>query len=143
MLRHLLCQENQAAIAPIADYLRHTLKAFIRHIEESSAGTPLGRIPKPRIDPESVDLADVILVQLGDVIYQIERYASGSFRVLNTVTQEYAEEAKPILRRVNEEKTLGINIFRAGGTKNTRTLGREVMRALQTQRKHVQPNEVG
>ena len=140
LLRHLLRQENEAAIAPIADYLRHTIKAFIRHIVQSPAGTPIGRIPKPRTSPESVDLAEVILVQLGDVVYQIERYASGSFRVFNTKTQQYVA-AKAILRQANEEKMLGIDISRPGGTKNTRRLGREVMRALLAQHKSIPTNE--
>ena len=138
LLRHLLREENEAAIAPIADYVRHTLKAFIRHIEQSSAGTLLGRIPQ--VSPESADLVEVVLVQLGDVVYQIERYESKSIRVFNTGTQEYVE-AKAILRQANEEKMLGIDISRPGGTKNTRRLGREVMRALLAQHKSIPTNE--
>ncbi len=136
LLRHLLRQETEAEISPVADYLRHTIKAFIRHIQESPAGT-MGRTSEARESPEVGDVVQVVSVQLGEVIYQIERYESSTVRVLNTSTQEY-ELAKPVLRRANEEKALGINIFLATGRpKNTRTLGREVMRALLTQNKAV------
>lgn len=141
LLRHLLHQETEAEISPIADYLRHTIKAFIRHIQESPAGT-IGRINEGRGSPELGDIVQVVTVQFGEVLYQIERYESSTVRVLNTTTQEY-ETAKPILRRANDEKALGINIFRANGrSKNTRTLGREVLRALFTQNKAVPSNEV-
>lgn len=134
LLRRLLQQESEAEIAPVSDYLRHTIKAFIRHIEESPAGSS-GKPSDPRESPELGDIIQVVLVQLGDVMYQLERYESTSIRVLNTSVPRY-EVAKPILRRINEEKNLGVNIHRANGrAKNTRTLGREVIRALVEQNK--------
>jgi hypothetical protein len=72
-------------------------------------------------------------------VYQLERYESTSVRVLNTGPQRY-EVAKPILRGINEEKQLGVDLLRANGrTKNTRTLGRDVMRALLEQGKFLPP----
>lgn len=140
LLRHLLSQEREAEISPIADYLRHTIKAFIRHIQESPAGA-MGRTSEARESPELGDIVQVVAVQLGDVLYQIERYESSTVRVFNTSTQEY-EAAKVVLRQTNDEKALGVNIFRANGReKNTRTLGREVMRALLMQNKAVLPGE--
>lgn len=138
LLRHLLHQEAEAEIAPIADYLRHTIKAFIRHIQESPAGS-LRRVSDPRESPELGDITQVLLVQLGSVVYQLERYESTSVRVLNTGAQRY-EVAKPILRSINEGKQLGVDLLRANGrTKNTRTLGRDVMRALLEQGKFLPP----
>jgi hypothetical protein len=129
LLRHLLRQESEAVIAPVAEYLRHTLKAFIRHIEEGPPGSA-GRAAGPRESPELGELTHRVAVQLHDALYQIERYKSTSVRVLNMSREEY-EVAKPILRRVNEEKSLGIGLYFANGRKkNTRTLGWEVIRAL-------------
>ena len=140
LLRDLLRQESEAAIAPIADYLRHTLKAFIRHVEEGPAGSA-GRVPGPRESAELGDIVQVVTVQLGDVLYQLERYESTSIRVLNTSSQEY-EVAKPILRRINDEKALAISLeFPTGRSKNTRTLGREVIRALLDQNKAVRQGD--
>jgi len=134
LLRHLLYQEAQAEISPIADYLRHTIKAFIRHIKESPAGA-MGRASDAQESPELGDIVQIVTVQLGDILYQIEQYESSTVRVLNTATRQY-EVAKPVLRRANDEKVLGINILGANGKpKNTRTLGREVMRALLAQNK--------
>lgn len=45
LLRELLRREADATIAPIADYLRHTIKAFIRHIEDGPAGST-GRVKR-------------------------------------------------------------------------------------------------
>jgi predicted RNA-binding Zn ribbon-like protein len=134
LLRELLRREADAIIAPIADYLRHTIKAFIRHIEDGPAGST-GRVRQPRGSLEQGEVVEVLAVRLGDTTYQIERYESTTIRVFNTGRQEY-EVAKPILRLVNDEKALGINLwFPTGRLKNTRALGREVMRELVAQGK--------
>jgi PD-(D/E)XK nuclease superfamily len=140
LLRRLLHQESEAESAPIAEYLRHTIKAFIRHIEESPAGR-VGKVSDPRESPERGDVVQVLLVRLGDSVYQLERYESTTVRVFNIGTQK-EEVAKPILRRINEEKALGVNLYRANGTtKNTRQLGREVMRELLEQNKALPRDE--
>lgn len=97
--------------------------------------------PGPRESAELGDIVQVVTVQLGDVLYQLERYESTSIRVLNTSSQEY-EVAKPILRRINDEKALAISLqFPTGRSKNTRTLGREVIRALLDQNKAVRQGD--
>jgi hypothetical protein len=94
-------------------------------------------VPHPRESAELGDVVQVVTVQLGDVLYQIERYESTSIRVLNVSSQEY-EVAKPILRRIIDDMTLAISLeFPTGRKKNTRTLGREVIRALVEQNKAV------
>lgn len=106
--------------------------AFARRIQKRPVGK-MGRTHQPQASSELGNIVESVVVQLGDVRYQIERYQNSSIKVLNTNTQEYVT-ALPILRQINSEKALGINPFWPNGCeKNTRTLGREVIRALVTQ----------
>lgn len=133
-LRRLLRQEADAEIAPFSDYLRHSLKAFIRHIEEGPAGS-VGRAILPRDSHEVGDLLEVVPVRLGDTVYHLERYESTSIRVLNTASQEY-EPAKPVFRRINADLALGVDLLNGRGEyKNTRTLGRDILRQVLEQGK--------
>jgi len=129
LIRTLLHQEAIAAISPVSEYLRHTLKAFARHILDGPAGTASSQL-NARTAPELGDIVQVVAVDLGGTTYQIERYDSTTIRVYNTSTQDY-EVAKQILRRANDEKGLGVPLTQPGGrNKNTRTLGRDIVRAL-------------
>lgn len=142
LLRDILQQESAAEIAPIAEYVRHTIKAFIRHIQESPAGI-MARTTQLNEAPEFGAIVQIVPVQLGESIYQIEQYESMTIRVFNTNTQTY-EVAKPVLRRINEIKGLGINSLRPNGhAKNTRALGREVIQALLEQNKNATSLKAG
>ena len=106
--------------------------AFARHIQKRPAGK-MGRTHKPQASLELGNIVESVTIQLGDVLYQIERYQNSSIKVLNTNTQEYVT-AMPILRQINGEKALGIELWGATDyEKNTQTLGREVIRALLAQ----------
>jgi len=134
LIKELLRQEDQANISPVSDYLRHTLKAFVRHILESPAGNTT-KVVDPRKTPEAGDIIQVLVINVGGITYQLERYESSTVRVLNTETQEY-EVVKPILRKINDEKGLKVPLKQPSErNKNTRTLGRDIMRALVEQQK--------
>lgn len=68
--------------------------------------------------------------------YRIERYDTTSILVYNLDSQTY-ETAKPLLREINAEKALGIDLLNSrGNSKNTRTLGKDViskLKALKTE----------
>jgi CRISPR/Cas system-associated endoribonuclease Cas2 len=68
--------------------------------------------------------------------YRIERYDTTSILVYNLDSQTY-ETAKPLLREINAEKALGIDLLNSrGNSKNTRTLGKDViskLKALETE----------
>lgn len=134
LIRELLKSEAEAEISPVSEYLRHTLKAFVRHILESPAGTS-SKVDLVRKSSETGEIVEVVAVAISDGMYQIERYESSTVRVFNVDTQEY-EVARPILRQINVEKNLGIDLnLPSGLAKNTRILGREVMKALVDQGK--------
>ncbi len=68
--------------------------------------------------------------------YRIEYYDTTSTLVYNLDSQTY-ETAKPLLREINAEKALGIDLLNSrGNSKNTRTLGKDViskLKALETE----------
>lgn len=87
---------------------------------------------------EKGNVVEVATVSIESGSYRIERYDSTSIRVYNTDSQNY-ETAKPLLREINTEKNLGINLFNPrGNKKNTRTLGKELIAELKAQGKERQ-----
>lgn len=128
LIKNILKREAEADIPPITEYLRHTLKAFIRHLVESSEG--LSSIPAV-----GYGIEEVVFCEIAKGKYRIERYENSAIRVVNLATQKY-ETAKPVLRMINKQKGLGIDLlFSSGNKKNTRSLGKEVMEELIRQEK--------
>ena len=126
LIRDILKKESEAQIPPMMEYFRHTLKALVLHLLESSKGL----ISKPEWE-----IAEVAFVELSKGKYRIERYANSTIRLVNLETQKY-EAAKPFLRKIIREKKLSINLnFSSGAEKNTRDLGREVLNQLKLQGK--------
>lgn len=75
-------------------------------------------------------IVETVEVQLKGVSYQLELYDSLSIRAINNETSENVP-AKPILKEVNEAYGLNIPLrFKSGTEKNTRTLGKEVIKAV-------------
>lgn len=127
IIRSILEDEASGRIEPISEYMRHTLKAFVRYISESLEETKA--TSRQNYDPGEV--VDSIMVTLANgTIYRIELYNSSSIRVINLSTDQN-EVAKPIINEVIREKQLNISLtFPSGHKKNTRVLGRETIRAL-------------
>jgi len=133
MLKKLLKRESEAEISPFHEYLRHTLKALIIHIEENINVSPINK----RNPGKPGDITKTVFVKLSDFTYRIERYESTTVRIFNLDNQEY-EVTKPILRKINNEKKLGIDLeLSTGRKKNTRNLGRYVIKALLDQDKNL------
>lgn len=63
--------------------------------------------------------------------YQLKRFACNSIRIFNSDDEIVQKTVKPVLRKINDEYELKIELrFDSGHLKNTRTLGMEVIRAL-------------
>lgn len=120
LIKSILKSEENYEVDPISDYVRHTLKAFIRHIIKSNI-------------PEGIE--EVAFVEITTGNYRIERYKSSTIKVFNLEEEEY-EVAKPLLRKINKEKDLKVDLFTSNGTKlNTRSLGRKIVEQLKLQGK--------
>src|SRR6056297_449682 len=118
LIKGILKSEDNYEIDPISDYIRHTLKAFIRHIIKSNI-------------PEGIE--EVAFVEISTGQYRIEKYKSSTIKIYNLEEEEY-EVAKPLLRKINKEKDLKVDLFTSTGTKlNTRSLGRKIIEQLKLQ----------
>ncbi|MGP3779388.1 PD-(D/E)XK nuclease family protein [Halanaerobium saccharolyticum] len=130
LLKSLLKSEANFEIDPISDYVRNTLKAFIRHIIETNI-----KFTSPeRVADDLGDIKESVTVELRDGKYRIEKYESSSIKVYNLNEQEY-EVAKPLLRKVIRDKDLDVSLyFDSGNKRNTRSLGRKVIKALKVKK---------
>ncbi|MDA3912351.1 MAG: PD-(D/E)XK nuclease family protein [Bacteroidales bacterium] len=137
LLKRLLKSDSEAEIQPITEYLRHTLKAFIIHITENIINSQANK----RNTGNPGEITESVLVKLSNGQYRIELYESSTVRIYNLDSQEY-EVTKPILRKINEEKELGISLQTPNGKdlKNTRTLGKQVIKELINQGKNLERN---
>jgi hypothetical protein len=102
----------------------------------------LKEIKRARGSFDKGNVIDSVMVSIKDVIYRVERYDTTSIRVYNTDSEEY-EMAKPVLREINQEKNLGVDLKNSrGNNKNTRTLGKDIIVALKAQSKeYIQEGE--
>ncbi|MBT2289305.1 PD-(D/E)XK nuclease family protein [Paenibacillus albidus] len=132
IIRSVLKDESIGDIDPISDYMRHTLKAFIRHVLDSQEEL---KNPSTIKSNDPGEIKEFVLARMDDVLYRIEQYDSSTIRVYNLETQEN-EVALPMLKRINIELQLGLDThFSRGQAKNTRHLGKEIIRSLKEQGK--------
>jgi hypothetical protein len=137
LIRQILLDEQEARIEPFTDYLRHTLKAFVRHIVDGPAGS-FAEIRETRAKVKPGGVVESASVKLSDGAYRIERYENKTVKVMNLDTGQY-EAAKPILRRIAEEISLGIDLcLGTGREKNARNLGKQMIHELINQGKDTQ-----
>lgn len=118
VFREVLKKEMDGSINPINEYIRHTLKAFIRHC--SVLTQPLGK--QIRTGEDIGEVVDEILIQTKDSkSYRVIRRDSNQIQVFNEETGD-KEVAKRILIQYIDEKKLGIPYN--NGLMNTREVGR-------------------
>lgn len=117
MLREILSMESVGKINPINEYMRHTLKAFIKHA--SSVVQPMSNITN-RMGGDLGEIIDEAIISLNDRShYRVVRRDSAQIQVFNSETGE-KEIAFNILARFIDENNLDI----AYQQMNTRTIGR-------------------
>ena len=121
IIRSILGKESTGEINPINEYMKHTLKAFILHInsvvnQQISVGTRYGEDIGEIVDEVNITLSD-------NVEYKILRRDSQQIQVF---VNDEKVTAKPVLRKIIEEKNL--NIPTSGI--NTRQMGKKVIEAI-------------
>lgn len=120
-LKKLLSKEVKGEIPPMNEYLRHTLKGFIFHLEQTMRINKKTKITAKDDKTEVVDTMEVVMDD--DNVYKIIRRKSQQITVWNGKQQVVA---KPMLRDINDEKKLGIDYK----DMNTQKFGRLVINAL-------------
>jgi hypothetical protein len=126
IIRSILEDESKCKIDPIADAVRHILRAFVVHIER----TQIAPLRATRETMDASDIVDQLNLEFGGKHYTIVQHASQTIRVWNEEGEEVSP-TKPFLRQVNEGLGLGLALHHPTGTvKTTRQLGSAVMAAL-------------
>lgn len=113
-------REAYCEITPINEYVKHTLKAFVRHLIEHELQSSNSRIFEVGNETEDVT------VKIKSEEYRIVKYESGTVRVFNINSQEEVKPTKSILIKINKEKKLGIKVK----GNNTRRIGSNVIQKL-------------
>ena len=113
MIRNdILKKEAEGEISPINEYTKHTLKAFITHLQKP---TDLG------------DVQESIPYDMDDHKYTIEQYDSGAIRVYKDGEKCIAKE---ILRHINDKEKFGLIDSNNRNKKNTYQLGEQIIKEL-------------
>lgn len=123
LLTDLLDQEAKGDINPINEYMRHTLKAFIRH---SRANTEPRANKSMRTGEDIGEVTDEVTIQTSTGIYRVVRRDSSQIQVFNDETGD-KEIARRILGQYIDENGLPIDHPKI----NTRTIGRKFFEIYQ------------
>ncbi len=87
--------------------------------------------PESAVAPSSDSVVDAVEVELASGRYRIERLKSNTIHAIYFDSGKPVKIVKPFLQEVIQEHSLPVNIeFDSGKEKNTRTIGREVLKAL-------------
>jgi len=118
MVRDILKMEAQGEINPINEYMRHTLKAFVRHITDAIQPVNSRKLRTGEDIGEIIEEA-VITLQ-GGISYRIVRRDSSQIQAYNAETDEKVP-ARTILIQFIEENNLDIQ---HNPKDNTRFIGK-------------------
>lgn len=124
IIKSILSKELNAEINPINEYMRHTLKAFVKYVDSVTSVRNGER--KMRTGQDIGDIVDDIIISTKDEIeYRIIRRDSTQIQVYNVETGE-KETARYIMAQYIDEKGLDIEHERY----NTRTIGKKLLDIL-------------
>lgn len=118
MVRDVLNMEAQGKINPINEYMRHTLKAFIRH---SSAIVQSKGVRTMRTGEDIGEIIEEATINLKDgTSYRVVRRDSTQIQVFNSETGD-KEVARRVLAKFIDENKLKI----PHSELNTRSIGKQ------------------
>lgn len=123
IVRSVLTKEMNGEINPVNEYMRHTLKAFIRHASSVTAQTERKKMRTGEDIGEIID--DAIIATKDGQKYRVIRRDSTQIQVFNEETGE-KEIARRILAQYIDENTLGIPHEKL----NTRGIGKQFFEQL-------------
>jgi hypothetical protein len=118
MIKKVLIREGVGEINPINEYMRHTLKAFIKHASSFTTPIKTARTLRGEDIGNVIDEAEITL--LNGSKYIVTRRDSTQIQVFNAETEE-KEVARHILSKFIDENKIAIQ----HETLNTRTIGKK------------------
>ena len=123
IIRNVLTRELQGDINPINEYMRHTLKAFIRYASLETAP----KSKKLRRGEDLGEITDEIIIDTNDGNqYRVVRRDSKQIQVFNLETGD-KEIARRILGQYIDENSMDINYEHI----NTRSIGKQFFELIE------------
>lgn len=124
LIREILKKEIISEINPINEYMKHTLKAFVRHV--SSITTTDSESTRMRRGEDIGDIVDEVEIQTKDgVKHRVIRRDSDQIQVFDIDSGD-KEVARRIMAQYIDENGMGIPHSRL----NTRMIGRNLFKML-------------
>ena len=123
LIRNILIQESVSDINPINDYMKHTLKAFVRHVKSV---TSISDRKKMRTGEDIGDIVQEKIIHTKDGNnYKIIQRDSTQIQVYNLLDNE-KEIARHIMSKYIDENNININHRK----QNTRSIGKKLLEYL-------------
>lgn len=120
-IQAMLEKEVRGELTPINEYMRHTLKAFVQHVNSVVSRSPQG---SPRFGEDIGDIVEDVEVTLQNgTTYRVVRRDSGQVQVY---LDDEKVMAKGVLREIIKERNFDIRLKKI----TTPNMGRQVLRAL-------------
>ncbi len=131
IFKTLIELENKSNISPIDQNVLYIIKSFIDYI-----ATNLSKTEKlSSFSIAGSEVVEAAPVELDGMNFTLNRYDNNAIRLFDSENEIVDKQIKPILRELIAKYKLGIVLERKPGKmKNTRRLGREVIRELKSQR---------
>jgi hypothetical protein len=126
--RILIKNEQNAEIQPIDPNTQFIIKSFIDYLATEFS---LKEIGKKNTSYLGFDLIGSIEVEVENKKFIIKRFSNNMIRLFDEDDNLLEIDVKPILRKINENYNLGIELFHSTGkAKNTQILGREIINKI-------------
>jgi hypothetical protein len=127
LFKELINLETLTEIAPIDGNTKFIIKNFIDFIT-SDLSSQFKQVNRTVTGAEVISEAG--FTRMGERL-KLQRFDNNMIRVVDESNEFLNEPVKPILRAINSEYDLGIDLERKPGrSKNTQVLGREVLQGL-------------
>ena len=119
ILRALIRHEHNAEIEPIDPNSQFIIKSFVDYVATEFS------------EYNGFNVVGEASVSIENEKYIIKRFSNNMIRLFDESGEPLNVEVLPILRKINNEKHLGIDIDHSPGkAKNTQILGREIINEL-------------
>jgi len=128
VLKKLIKQEQNAEIQPIDLNTKFIIKSFIDYISSEFRKKSSGY---KNFSYKGFDVVSTAKTDNENQTVQIRRYSNNMIRLFDSDDEPMNVQVKPILRAINENHNLGIELYHSTGkSKNTQILGREIINKL-------------
>jgi hypothetical protein len=128
ILRQLIKYEHNAEIEPIDPNTQFIIKSFVDYLATEFS---LKENNRKNYNFKGFEVVELAQASVEGIDYTIKRFSNNMIRLFDENDELMEIDVKPILRIINSEYHLGIDLHHSTGkAKNTQILGREIINKL-------------